>query len=438
MPLAVAGVDASGGISLSVGMYICRCYNPNIKMLCLRARMVKTVLLSIELAKEMVAMRLRLDATGDDKLDDDAHAAMLKEYDALEVRRVNALENEQRDANAAFAVDHLADTPEIREQRRIMERADVSVMTAAAIRGHNLPDGSAEAEVRAAVGIESDMIPTAMLAEIRVVDAPDASGAGTSPIMVYQFGQSMATFANIQRPMVAAGQHVYPSFTSGAAATRPAASAENADQDPVLRGQLLTPKRVQQNTSLTVEDMATFPGLGRAVAAHLAAAVVAGLDAQAIVDDDGFFEDGGPLGAAPTANAATTWALYSAMAPSLVDGRFCLAPGTAGMLVGSATYADADAVYRNNNSDESIAERWARANRLRVSAAIPAAAANVQSILGVKGTTPAAVQPLWPGIRIEDVYTRSAHGEVKFTAVARAAFSILQPSAYDWFAANVS
>ena len=366
------------------------------------------------------------------------HAALLKEYDGVEVRRVAALESEQRAADGAFANAYLADTAEIREQRRIMGRADLAVMAAAAIRGHNLPDGSAEAEVRASVGIDADMIPTAMLAELRVVDAPDASGAGTSPIMVYQFGMSIATFVNLQRPMVASGQHVYPSFTSGGAATRPAASAENVDVDPTLRGQLLSPKRVQRNTSLTVEDMATFPGLGRAVAAYLAAAVVSGLDQQALVDDDGFFEDGGPLGAAPTAGAATTWATYSAMAPSLVDGRFCLAPGTAGMLVGTDTFVDADGLYRNNNSNESVAERWARANRLRVSAEIPDAAANVQYILGVKGQTPNAVQPLWPGIRIEDVYTRSAHGEVKFTAVARAAFSILQPDAYDWFAANVS
>ena len=72
----------------------------------------------------------------------------------------------------------------------------------------------------------------------------------------------------------------------------------------------------------------------------------------------------------------------------------------------------------------------------------------MQEALVIRGegctTSSLAVQrALGPGIRIEDVYTRSAHGEVEnvYTPLPGLRdFAILQPSAYTrhWFAANVS
>ena len=56
----------------------------------------------------------------------------------------------------------------------------------------------------------------------------------------------------------------------------------------------------------------------------------------------------------------------------------------------------------------------------------------------VRGSSPAAVQPMWDGLTIEDVYTRSAHGEIGFVIVAMADFSVTQPSAYVWQKANLS
>ena len=43
--------------------------------------------------------------------------------------------------------------------------------------------------------------------------------------------------------------------------------------------------------------------------------------------------------------------------------------------------------------------------RYRVSPAVPAPASNVQYVLAVKGGNQAAVQPTWPGLRIEDIYS---------------------------------
>ena len=183
--------------------------------------------------------------------------------------------------------------------------------------------------------------------KMRVIDAPD-NGGGTSPILQYVFGDSIAAFCNINRPVVPGGEYVYPSFSTGAAATRPVASAENADQDPTMRGQLLSPKRVQANTSITVEDRMRFPNLGTAVTEHLRRAVTAGLDRQAVSDDGGFFDaTSGPLGAAPTAAAASTYQNYLAMVSGNVDGQFAANLAQVGLLIGTDTFTDAMALDGN-------------------------------------------------------------------------------------------
>ena len=297
--------------------------------------------------------------------------------------------------------------------------------------------GSAETEAQAVWRIQENEIPLPSLVEMRVIDAPD-NGGGTSPILQYVFGDSIAAFCNINRPVVPGGELVYPSFSTGAAATRPVASAENADQDPTMRGQLLSPKRVQANTSITVEDRMRFPNLGTAVTEHLRRAVTAGLDRQAVSDDGGFFDaSSGPLGAAPTKTSASNYADYLAMVSGNVDGQFAANLAQVGLLIGTDTFTDAMALDGTNN-DESVIERIGRVARYRVSPAVPAPASNVQYVLAVKGGNQAAVQPTWPGLRIEDIYSRSAHGEIKFTVSVGAAFSVQQIAAYDWLAANVS
>ena len=135
----------------------------------------------------------------------------------------------------------------------------------------------AEAEAIAAWNLEGDQIPMSMLAEIRTVAAP-SSGGGTQPVSGYVFPASVASFANVSRPTVAAGTQVYPSIVTGAIAGRPDEGAAHGSSEPALRGELLTPKRIQAVASLSVEDRARFPGLGPALASHLAGAVAAGMD----------------------------------------------------------------------------------------------------------------------------------------------------------------
>ena len=120
--------------------------------------------------------------------------------------------------------------PEIRERMAITDRANLAVMVGQVVAGRSVR--GAENEAREAWNLADGEIPTAMVFELRAIDAPDNAGSGDDRVLSYQFGPSVATAANIARPMVQAGQHVFPSITTGPAATRPAASASNADQDP--------------------------------------------------------------------------------------------------------------------------------------------------------------------------------------------------------------
>ena len=159
-----------------------------------------------------------------------------------------AIEAETQASDGAFGED----TP---ENRAVTGKADLGLMVGALVSRRALNVGSAEAEAQAAWGLGGDSIPLAMLAEYRVAGAP-ADGGGSQGFVGYRFPASVAGFANVSRPRVAPGTPVYPSITAATSASRPAEAAEVTDSDPTLRGELLTPHRVQASTKISVEDRA--------------------------------------------------------------------------------------------------------------------------------------------------------------------------------------
>lgn len=353
-----------------------------------------------------------------------------KEAEQKEVLKSIVEAETAENAKAETSVDH--ESAEHREAIGITRKADLGVLVGSILSKRNT--SGAEAEAQAAWGIEGDRIPLAMLAEIRATDAPD-SGGGSQPISGYAFPTSIAQFCNINRPRVAPGVHVYPSISGAATAGRPAEAGTQADTDATLRGELLTPKRIQATTKISVEDRARFAGLGAAVAAHMAGAVAAGLDAQALSDTGGFFDAvaaSQPLTPAGDPGSATTYTQWAAILGSGVDGRYAPDLAAVGLLVHPDAFNDAEELYRGNNTSESFAECIARVSRLMVSASMPATASSISGLLVVKGTRQASVQPLWDGLSIEDPYTEYETGEIRFNVVGLAAFSCQQPSAYEW------
>ena len=406
-------------------------YNYKLKPIIKRGR---TLLKSQELQMKMSELRERANKLAAIEPNATQHDEIRAEIAALEPKFRDALADEAARTAGAFGDDQA----EHRERTNITGRADLGALVGALVSRRALITGSAEAEAQAAWGLPGDSIPLAMLTEYRTTAAP-ADGGGPQGFVGYRFPSSVGEFANVQRPRVAPGTAVYPSITSASVANRPAEAGESTDSDPTLRGELLTPKRVQANTKISVEDRARFGGMAEAIAMHLAGAVAAGFDQQALVGDEGFFDtSSGPLTAQTDPGSSSTWANYADMLGESVDGRFASTPAEIGLLMGQDTYADGSVLYRTNQSDENVMAMIARVGRLRVSAAMPAKSGNIQNILAVRGTVPAAVQPLWDGLTIEDVYSRSGHGEISFAVVGLADFSVTLPDAYRWLRSNLS
>ena len=373
---------------------------------------------------------VRSRANAEDAADED-RAAALKELNALEVRYRAALAHEAG-ATADDFLGHVELSAEHRERQEITGKADLGVMVGHILARRNT--SGAESEAQQAWNIEGNALPMSMLAEVRTVAAP-ADGGGTQQVTGYVFPRSIATFANIARPLVPSGTPVFPSIVTAAVAGRPTEGSAHGSSEPALRGQLLEPKRIQAVASVSVEDRARYPTLGRALAQHLAGAVAAGMDTQALSDPGGFFDTvvaTRPLTPAGDPGAATTYVQWSEILAKVVDGRHSPNLSQGGLLIHPDAFEDAEELYRGNNTSESFAERIARVSRMQVSAAMPATASNVSNVLIVRGAIPAAIQPTWPGLTIEDIYTDSGKGEISFTAIALSAFSVQAPSAYEF------
>ena len=386
---------------------------------------------SQELQIRLAALRSEIN-NPDNGFTEDQQVAKRREVSDLDGQFARALEQENGEvAGATFSQE----SAEYREQMEVTRRADLGVMVGNFM-GRQNQDG-AEREAQQAWGLNGAQIPMGMLAEIRIVAAP-ASGGGTQPVSAYVFGNSIAQAANIVRPAIAAGTPVYPSVSVAAVAGRPAEGAAHGSSEPTIRGQLLEPKSIQAVASLSVEDRARYPTLGAAISQHLAAAVVRGMDTQALIDNNGFFDaTNGPLTAPGDPGSATTYAQALAMLTAGVDGDRAADLSQAGLIIGSETFADFMALS-GINSDESVMERMMRIGRVIVSGAIPVAASSIQNALTIKGIAPAAVQAVWPGLTLEDPYTDKATRTIGFSVTGLAAFSVQHPAGYAWQKANVS
>ena len=388
------------------------------------------MLTSVSLQFRMSEIRTAMNAAPE--MTDADREVKRAELVTLETEYRAALLSENASADDAFAQG----SAEHRERQAITGKADLGILLGNVLARRN--QSGAEAEAQEAWGIAGDQLPVAMLAELRVVAAP-SEGGGPAAFSGYVFPASIAQFANIARPHMPAGAHVFPSFSTVAAAGRPAEGAAHGSTEPVIRGQLLTPARIHSVASVSVEDRGRFPGIGAALAVHLAGAVAAGLDQQALLGNNGFFDtSSGPLTEPTNPGSASGYTAWAAVLASVIDGRRSGTMAEGALLMHADGFASADTKFRITAAPESMAERLDRVTRLRVSAAMPAAASNVVSILSIRGRTPAAVQAIWPGISIEDIFSSSDNGQVKFSAVMLAAFSVQDTAAYTWQKVNVS
>ena len=180
-------------------------------------------------------------AANDSTTTDADRDRLLVELSGLETEFRSALAAETAQVDLDFT-NHTPLSPEFREQQEITHRADLGVMLGHILARRNVT--GAEAEAQEAWNLDGNAIPMSMISELRTVAAP-TSGGGTQPVSGYTFPSGIATFANISRPTVPAGTPVYPSIVTGAVAGRPIEGAAHGSSEPTLRGELLTPKRIQ-------------------------------------------------------------------------------------------------------------------------------------------------------------------------------------------------
>ena len=155
------------------------------------------------------------------------------------------------------------------------------------------------------------------------------------------------------------------------------------------------------------------------------------LDSQILVGTNGLLT--GTILANHNATAVTGYAGYkSDLAFSRVDGKWATSVADLRVLMGSATYGHAAAVYRGNNADQSALDEIAdRTGGVRVSSHVPAASGNKQNALVRLGMRMDYVAPMWEGVTlIPDEITKAANGQIVITAVLLYAAKLLRADGF--------
>ena len=378
-------------------------------------------------------IRQRLaDLGGTAELTDDDRAELDRlrnEYQDVE-RRSQAL------TIAGDAPEPIETRSEDRDFRDLERRSNVGELLDSVL-AHRAADG-AIAELQQHHGLDGNQIPLALLAgdelETRAVTpAPADVGQNQQPIIPYVFPQSAAAFMAVPQPTVAVGEAIYPVLTSALAVGTPAENAEQEETTGAFTADVLSPSRLQAAFFYSREDRARFAGMDAALRQNLSDGLAAGLDKQIIAGVNGLLGTGG-LTAPEAPTVTATFATYRGLVydSAVIDGRYASGAADVRLLLGAETYAHAASVYRSNTADDSALDSLMRVSGgVRVSAHIPAAATNDQSLIIRKGGRMDAVAPVWEGVTvIPDEVTQAKAGQIVITAVMLYAVKILRSDGF--------
>ena len=306
---------------------------------------------------------------------------------------------------------------------------------------HQNPSG-VEAELQAHHNLGGNQIPLDLLRgyggggrghfEERAV-TPGATNVGTNQreIIPYVFPQACATYLGVDMPSVPAGDAVFPVLTSTLSVVAAAENAAVSETTGAFSSDVLTPSRLQASFFYSREDRARFATMDNALRMNLSEGLADGLDDQILTGTNGLF-----TGTNLANNNVTTADSYDTYISNLmygqIDGRYASMASDLRMVVGSETYADMGATYRNNSVDRSVLDRiMEMTGGVKVSAHVPVADANNrQNAVIMRGMSMTAVAPTWEGITlIPDEVTKASEGQIIVTAVMLYAIKILRTGA---------
>ena len=301
----------------------------------------------------------------------------------------------------------------------------------------------AEAEIQSHLGLQGNQVPLDMLRgagrsggdvnawEERAV-TPGATNVGQNQqgIIPYVFPQSAAAFLGVSMPSVPVGEAVFPVLTKKLDVHTPAENAAAAETTGSFTSAVLSPGRIQSSFFYSVEDRARFVGMDAALRSNLSAGLADGLDKEILSGTDGLFTSTNLADNAQTTNDDFD-SYLSNLVWNQIDGRYAAMTSELAMVVGTATYKDLGATYRNTSVDRSALDRIVElTSGVRVSAHVPVPATNRQNVVIRRGMSETAVAPVWEGILlIPDEVTKAAHGQVVITAIMLFAMKVLRKNA---------
>ena len=261
---------------------------------------------------------------------------------------------------------------------------------------------------------------------------PGATNVGQNQqsIVPYVFPQSAAAFLGISMPSVPVGEAVFPVLTKKLDVHVPAENAAAAETTGSFTSAVLSPSRIQSSFFYSVEDRARFAGMDAALRSNLSAGLADGLDKEILSGTDGLFTSTNLADNAQTTNDDFD-SYLSNLVWNQIDGRYAAMTSELAMVVGTATYKDLGATYRNTSVDRSALDRIMElTSGVRVSAHVPVPATNRQNVVIRRGMSETAVAPVWEGILlIPDEVTKAAHGQVVITAIMLFAMKVLRKNA---------
>ncbi len=212
----------------------------------------------------------------------------------------------------------------------------------------------------------------------------------------------------------------------------PAENAAAAETTGSFSADVLSPGRLQASFFYSREDRARFRGMDSALRQNLREALSDALDDQILSGTSGLLT--GVILANHNAAAITTYADYrSHFAYSRVDGKYASRTQDLRIVMGGGTYGHAASVFRGDAvGDTSALDDLERITAgVRVSAHVPAVAANKQNALIRLGNRMDSVAPIWQGIQlIPDEITLASNGQIKVTAVMLYAFKLLRSAGF--------
>ena len=303
----------------------------------------------------------------------------------------------------------------------------------AAVHARRNTDGR-EAELQQHYKVGGNEIPHALLETRAQTQAPANAATQQAEIIQPIFGMTGAAFLNIPMPTVPPGAATYPIISSRPSPETPAEGVTVTADIPAqtFAAELLKPQAAQAQIEFSREDAASFPSMSDALGRVIVDATGFELDRQLLIHPtEGLLTAG--LTAPGNPAAQSTFASYRSALNSQVNGREAGTASDCRMLMGSATYAHADGLFRTADSELSALD-WlmAKSGGVRVHTAVPAVAAKRQDAVIAKALGQQhAVMPTWSSIQlVTDEVTKLQTRIIVLTAIQLFAFKVLRTDGF--------